>query len=59
MIVGMKEELSVPEEKEKKKFKWRGDKLQLVQEVRMMPAEGMRAISRAFSQRTHTHIHVA
>lgn len=54
MIVGMKEELSVPEEKEKKKFKWRGDKLQLVQEVRMMPAEGMRAISTAFSQYTHT-----
>lgn len=42
----------------------RGDKLQLVQEATLMPAEGMRAINRAFSQETpehsphkHTQIH--
>lgn len=44
-----------------KEGKRREDKLQLVQEVRMMPVEGMRAIHRAFSQetseRTHTHTH--
>lgn len=62
----MKEEPKLHEEsnreREKKKGR-RGDKLQLVQEARMMPVEGMRAINRAFSQETaelstHTHTHM-
>lgn len=47
-----------PREKGKKR---RGDKLQLVQDVKTMPVEGMRAISRVFSQnhcaRLHKHTH--
>lgn len=49
VIVGKREQPSLPEESNgEKKRKRRGDKLQLVQEVRMMPVEGMRAIDRAF-----------
>lgn len=59
--MGMKEEPDLPEEGNQRRREggWRErDKLQLVQEVRTMPMEGMRAIHRRVSQEIAPFTHI-